>query len=113
MRVHLKLKASKDCTHLQASVKGEDVLRARLPPLGSVRDRRAVTKLLEGLSDWLGGHVCVALCADDKESCFQLELTDALGEGVRDVFYSVKVVSGGRRPILGQLGLKGLAGGEA
>lgn len=74
-----------------------EVLRASLPPLWQVKHRRAVIALLEALSLWADGRVCVALSADDAESCFRLDLIDALGVGTRSVFHAIEVVPLGRQ----------------
>jgi hypothetical protein len=71
---------------------GKPLLRASLPPLSQVQHHRAVTTLLEALSLWLDGRVCVALSVAEKASCFEFGLTDELGVGARSVFYAVEVV---------------------
>ncbi len=73
------------------------VLRARLPPLSTVRHSRAVTTLLEALSLWVDGRLCVALSATSLDDCFRFDLTDELGVGARSVFYAVEVVKRGSR----------------
>ena len=78
------------------TTEGKPLLRASLPPLSQVHHHRAVTTLLEALSLWLDGRVCVALCVAEKASCFEFGLTDELGVGARTVFYAVEVV--GRTP---------------
>lgn len=76
-----------------------EVLRANLPPLSQVRQRRAVTTLLEALSLWMDARIGVALSAADWESCFSFALTDEFGVGSRSVFYAIEVVeSRTRRP---------------
>ena len=68
------------------------VLRANLPPLSTVRNARAVTTLLEALSLWADERLCVALHADDAESCFRCDLADEMGLGARSVYYAVELV---------------------
>jgi hypothetical protein len=50
---------------------------------------RAVTTLLEALSLWTDGRLCVALSAATLDDCFRFEQTDELGVGVRSVYYEV------------------------
>jgi hypothetical protein len=68
------------------------MLRATLPPLSAVRHARAVTTLLEALSLWTDGRLCVALSAGSLDDCFRFELADELGVGARSVYYAVEVV---------------------
>ena len=68
------------------------VLRATLPPLAAVRNRRAVKTLLEALSLWTDERLCVALRADDADGCSHFDLTDEMGLGARSVYYAVEVV---------------------
>lgn len=68
------------------------LLRASLPPLSAVRHSRAVTTLLEALSLWTDGRLCVALSAGTLDDCFRFDLTDELGVGARSVYYAVEVV---------------------
>jgi hypothetical protein len=57
-----------------------------------MRQERAVTTLLQGLSLWLDERLCVALSAAWSESYFRCDLTDEMGVGARSVFYVVEVV---------------------
>ena len=77
---------------------GKDVLlRGKLPPLNKLFHERAVVTLLEALSLWVDGRLCVALYADERVDCFRLGLTDELGVGARSVFYAVEVLARTRR----------------
>jgi hypothetical protein len=77
---------------------GKDVLlRGKLPPLNKLFHERAVVTLLEALSLWVDGRLCVALYADERVDCFRLGLTDELGVGARSVFYAVEVLARARR----------------
>ncbi len=92
MTGYVRLQASLTRTRVRVMVGMEEVLRAELSPLSAVRHEQAVTRLLEALSLWLDGRVCVALSADDGESCFRLGLTDELGVGARSIYYAVEAV---------------------
>jgi hypothetical protein len=97
MECYVRLTPSARRTRVEVrTAAGKPVLRASLPPLSQVHHHRAVTTLLEALSLWLDGRVCVALCVAEKASCFEFGLTDELGVGARSVFYAVEVV--GRTP---------------
>ena len=117
MDCYVRLKPSTRRTRVEVRTSaGKPLLRASLPPLSTVRHRRAVTTLLEALSLWLDERLCVALCAGEPESCFDFGLTDELGVGARSVFYAVEVVSLGRRHGAGderQLSLMGPRDGGA
>jgi hypothetical protein len=77
---------------------GKDVLlRGKLPPLNKLFHERAVVTLLEALSLWVDGRLCVALYADERVDCFRLGLTDELGVGARSVFYAVEVLARSHR----------------
>jgi hypothetical protein len=90
---------------------GKDVLlRGKLPPLNKLFHERAVVTLLEALSLWVDGRLCVALYADERVDCFRLGLTDELGVGARNVFYAVEVLARNRR---GQRGGGGDGAGGA
>jgi hypothetical protein len=89
---YVRMKASRERTRVLVTLGLGEALKASLPPLWQVKHRRAVTALLEALSLWTDGRVCVALSADDAESCFRLDLTDALGAGTRSVFHAIEVV---------------------
>lgn len=68
----------------------DEILRAVLPPFSQVRNEQAVSRLLEALSLWLDGRLCVALCADESDRhSFRLALVDELHEGLSSIFYSV------------------------
>jgi hypothetical protein len=74
-------------------------MRAVLPPGPSLRNRRAATTFLEGLSLWLDAKLHVALSADASEISYYLELVDELGCAARSLFYEVEVVEpSARRP---------------
>lgn len=74
--------------------RGRDtLLRGQLPPLEKVLHVRAATALLEALSLWVDERLCVALYAENAESCFRFGLADELGVGARSVFYAVEVLA--------------------
>ena len=77
----------------------DEIMRAVLPPGASLRNRRAATTFLEGLSLWLDSKLHVALSADASDASFYLDLVDELGCAARSVFYQVEVVEpAARRP---------------
>lgn len=96
MTPYVRLLASENMTRVRVVLGSDEVLRANLPALSQVKHEGAVTRLLEAVSLWTNGRVCVALCADDEESCSRLGLTDELGGGARSVFYAVEVLPRGR-----------------
>ena len=74
--------------------RGRDtLLKGQLPPLEKVLHKRAATALLEALSLWVDERLCVALYAENPESCFRFGLADELGVGARSVFYAVEVLA--------------------
>jgi len=74
----------------------DEVMRAVLPPGHLLRQRRAVTVMLEGLSLWLDARLSVALSADEADSLFYLDLVDEFGCPMRSVFIEVEVVEQAR-----------------
>ena len=70
----------------------DEILRAELPPGPSLRHRRAVGTLLEGLSLWLDSKLHVVLPAVAADDSYYLELVDDLGCAARGVFYEVELV---------------------
>ena len=85
-------------THVLLTRGQDELLRAVLPPFWQVHHQQGVTRLLEGLSLWLGCRLCVALSAAEPVHSFRLNLTDELGAGARSLFYAVEpVATGGRR----------------
>lgn len=92
MNPHVAMMSSPKRTQVLVTLGKDEVLRANLPPLNSVRQDRAVTTLLQGLSLWLDERLCVALSAAWPESYFRCDLTDEMGVGARSVFYVVEVV---------------------
>lgn len=98
MECYVRLTPSTRRTRVEVrTAGGQRLLRASLPPLSQVHHQRAVTTLLEALSLWMDGRVCVALCVAEKASCFEFGLTDELGVGARSVFYAVEVVGRAQR----------------
>ena len=97
MTTYVRILATREKTRVLVSLGADEVLRASLPPLWMVKHPQAVTRLLEGVALWGDGRACVALAADDAESCYRLGLTDELGVGARGVFYAVEVVPSRRR----------------
>lgn len=97
MTTYVRMLATREKTRVLVSLGTDEVLRASLPPLWAVKHSQAVTRLLEGVALWGDGRACVALAADDAESCYRLGLTDELGVGARGVFYAVEVVPSRRR----------------
>jgi hypothetical protein len=78
--------------------RGRDtLLKGYLPPLNKLLHPRAAATLLEALSLWVDERLCVALYAENLESCFRCGLTDELGVGARSLFYAVEVLAP-RRP---------------
>lgn len=74
--------------------RGKDtLLRGHLPPLNKLLHERAATALLEALALWVDERLCVALYAENLETCFRFGLTDELGVGARGLFYAVEVLA--------------------
>jgi hypothetical protein len=72
-------------------MEGQDErMRAVLGPAQGAHPRAAET-LLEGLALWHQKALCVVLCADVWDGTSPLRLEDALGIGVRNVHFEVKV----------------------
>jgi len=92
MKAYVALDPSPRRTRVSMFLNGKEVLKASLPPLSKVPHHRAATTFLEALSLWMDSRVCVALSADDLESCFAFDLTDELGMGTRSVFHTVEVI---------------------
>jgi len=106
METWVELNSTSRRTRVVARLGETVVLRASLPPLAAVRHSRAVTTLLEALSLWTDGRLCVALSAATLEDCFRFELTDELGVGARSVYYAVEVVK--RAPLRRRLDVDAL-----
>jgi hypothetical protein len=79
-------------TRVVVSMGDAVVLRANLPSLTTVRHPAAVTTLLQALSLWADERLCVALSAENVETCFRYALTDEMGLGARSVYYAVELV---------------------
>lgn len=92
MKTWVLVNATAQRTRVVVTMGESVVMRATLPPLAAVRNRRAVTTLLEALSLWTDERLCVALCADDADGCSYFDLTDEMGVGARSVYYAVEVV---------------------
>jgi hypothetical protein len=92
MKTWVLVTATSKRTRVVATVGDVVALRANLPPLSTLRNARAVTTLLEGLSLWADDRLCVALCAENPESCFRFDLVDEMGLGARSVYYAVELV---------------------
>jgi hypothetical protein len=74
--------------------RGRDtLLKGQLPPLEKVLHERAARALLEALSLWVDERLCVALYAENAESCFRFGLADELGVGARSVFYAIEMLA--------------------
>jgi hypothetical protein len=65
---------------------------------------RAAATLLEGLALWHQEALSVVLCADSPDGGCAMGLCDALGFGVRSLYYEVAITSGARRPRRASLG---------
>lgn len=98
MKTWVLVTATSKRTRVVVTMGDTVVLRANLPPLSTVRNTRAVTTLLEALSLWADERLCVALRADDEESCFRCDLADEMGLGARSVYYAVELVKRAPRP---------------
>jgi hypothetical protein len=84
-------------TRILATVDGQEVLKAVLPPAHTAHPMAART-MLEGLALWHQQRLCVVLCADERDTgSFALGLLDALGFGERSLHFDVAVVPRGRR----------------
>lgn len=68
-----------------------ECLKAMLPPAESAH-RSAAPLLLEGLAQFFGRRLSVALCVDGIHDLSGLGLCNAIGGGVRTVHYEVEVV---------------------
>jgi hypothetical protein len=70
----------------------DELMRAVLPPGHLLRQRRAASVLLEGLSLWLDARLSVVLSADEAEASYYLDLVDDLGQPARGVYFEVRMV---------------------
>lgn len=70
----------------------DELLRAVLPPGHLLRQRRAASALLEGLSLWLDRRLSVVLSADEAEASYYLDLVDEFGQPARSVYFEVQLV---------------------
>lgn len=75
----------------------DELMRAVLPPGHLLRQRRAASTLLEGLSLWFDTQLPVALSAAEAEASFYLDLVDEFGRPARSVFFDVELVEPGQR----------------
>ena len=75
----------------------DELMRAVLPPGHLLRQRRAATALLEGMSLWLDTRLPVVLSADEAEASYYLDLVDDLGCPTRSVYFEVSLVERARR----------------
>ena len=92
MKSWVLVTATSKRTRLVVTMGEKVVLRASLPPLSTVRNARAATTLLEALSLWADERLCVALCAENLDTCFRCDLADEMGLGARSVYYAVELV---------------------
>ena len=78
----------------------DELMRAALPPGHLLRQRRAASTLLEGISLWLDAQVSVVLSADEVDRSYFLDLVDEFGMPARSVYFDVRLVekAGRRRP---------------
>ena len=99
-RFKVLLSSSSSRTRLLLLDGRDEMMRAVLPPGHLLRQRRAASTLLEGLSLWLDTQLPVALSADEAEASFYLDLVDEFGRPARSVFFDVELVERGlrRRP---------------
>jgi hypothetical protein len=67
-------------------------MRAALPPGHMLRQRRAASTLLEGMSLWLDTRLAVVLSADEAEASYYLDLVDDLGGPASSVYFDVHLV---------------------
>ena len=70
----------------------DELMRAVLPPGHLLRQRRAASTLLEGMSLWLDTRLPVVLSADEAEASYYLDLVDDLGGPVSSVYFDVHLV---------------------
>jgi hypothetical protein len=70
----------------------DELMRAVLPPGHLVRQRRAASTLLEGISLWFDTQLPVVLSADEAEASYYLNLVDDLGQPARSVYFDVQLV---------------------
>ncbi len=89
----LTLVPSATRTRVLLTQRPDELMRAILPPLSQVKNPRAVTTFLEGLSAWLNHKLHVVLSADELETSLCLGLTDCLGAGTDGLFFDVDVVT--------------------
>ena len=84
-------------TRILATVDGQEVLKAILPPAQAAHPTAART-LLEGLALWHQHRLYVVLCADERDiGSSALGLLDALGSGGQCLHFDVAVVPRHRR----------------
>lgn len=70
----------------------DELLRAVLPPGHLLRQRRAASTLLEGLSLWLDARLSVVLSADETEASYYLDLVDEIGQPTHGLYFEVQLV---------------------
>lgn len=70
----------------------DEIMRAVLPSGVSLRNRRATTTFLEGLSLWLNAKLHIALSADASDASYYLELVDDLGCAAHSLYYEVELI---------------------
>lgn len=70
----------------------DELMRAALPPGHMLRQRRAASTLLEGMSLWLDTRLAVVLSADEAEASYYLDLVDDLGGPASSVYFDVHLV---------------------
>lgn len=92
MKTWVALNSTSKRTRVVVTLGDVVVLRANLPPLATVRHTTAVRTLLEALSLWTDGRLCVALSAEKLDDCFRCDLADEMGVGARSVYYAVELV---------------------
>ncbi len=68
------------------------VMRATLPPVEPMLHPRAVKMLLEALSLWVDGRLCVALSAEEPASWFLCDLVDEMDRSVPADAYEIELV---------------------
>lgn len=88
----LMLASSASRTRLLLLDGQDELLRAALPAGRLLRQRRAASALIEGLSLWLDAHLSVVLSADEEEASYFLNLVDELGQPARGVYFDVKLL---------------------
>ena len=77
---------------LVSDARGDEILKARLPPAGQAH-RLATRTLLEAIALYCNARLRVVLSADCEAISFAQGLCDGLGLGIDTVYYEVEILA--------------------